>query len=166
MRATSSNRFRVARVLALLLTGASPLACDTVLGLSHYTFRGDESDGETSDASASDASAPGAADGATALADASGDATTCNVDLTVQCYPCVPKVTAQFLNACTNAACVPFDDSKRVTHLLADGGLPPLPANDGGSTADGGSAPDAASAPDAGNAPDDGGGDSGDGGTE
>lgn len=43
------------------------------------------------------------------------------------CYQCKqPKTVAQFANACTSAACTPFDD-KRLTKLTADGGLPPLP---------------------------------------
>jgi hypothetical protein len=42
------------------------------------------------------------------------------------CYACKPKTTDEFLNACTDAKCQPFD-KKRLTHLLPDGGLPPLP---------------------------------------
>lgn len=32
-----------------------------------------------------------------------------------------------FLNACTNAQCVPFDDKARVTRLGDGGALPPVP---------------------------------------
>ncbi len=39
-----------------------------------------------------------------------------------------PETTPQFQNACTEAACAPFDDAKRLTKLTPDGGLPPLPA--------------------------------------
>lgn len=41
------------------------------------------------------------------------------------CYACTPTNTQELLNACTDATCVPFDNS-RCTHLSADGGLPPL----------------------------------------
>lgn len=44
------------------------------------------------------------------------------------CYGCAPETTPQFQNACTEAACAPFDDAKRLTKLTPDGGLPPLPA--------------------------------------
>jgi hypothetical protein len=42
------------------------------------------------------------------------------------CYACAPKTNEQFLNACTDSQCAPFD-RKRLTHLRPDGGLPPLP---------------------------------------
>jgi hypothetical protein len=153
MRFASPNRRtpvtsqRAARAALLLLIAGSSSACDTVLGLSQYTFRGDASASESPDASTmAEASAPGpdaAADVETVDAqapatDAAQDATTCDVDLTSQCYPCAPKITAQFLNACTKATCVPFDDGTRVTRLLVDGGLPPLPTNDAGPPANGG----------------------------
>ena len=57
----------------------------------------------------------GAAGGASCMNDASG------------CYSCSPKTTEQFLNACTSAKCVPFDDHARITTLTANGDLPPLP---------------------------------------
>ncbi|AGP33514.1 hypothetical protein [Sorangium cellulosum] len=41
------------------------------------------------------------------------------------CYSCAPTTNEQLLNACTDAACRPFDDA-RLTNLR-DGGLPPLP---------------------------------------
>jgi len=47
------------------------------------------------------------------------------------CYSCAPKTTPDFLNACTNSGCVPFDDT-RVTRLPPDGGLPPVPPIDAG----------------------------------
>ena len=28
-----------------------------------------------------------------------------------QCYPCAPQTNDQFLNACPNSGCVPFDES-------------------------------------------------------
>lgn len=43
------------------------------------------------------------------------------------CYGCEPMNTQEFHNACTDALCTPFDDSKRLTKLTPDGGLPPLP---------------------------------------
>jgi hypothetical protein len=43
------------------------------------------------------------------------------------CYACPPTAPEQFLNRCNTAACAPFDNRARLTRLLADGGLPPLP---------------------------------------
>lgn len=43
------------------------------------------------------------------------------------CFSCTPKTTTDFHNACSDATCTPFDDAKRVTKLLPDGGFPPLP---------------------------------------
>jgi hypothetical protein len=43
------------------------------------------------------------------------------------CFSCPPKAGLEFENACTNAACEPFDDQKRLTKLTPDGGLPALP---------------------------------------
>ena len=107
--------------------------CTTALGLSDYTFPATEPEAGSSDDSATsrpDQAAP-PADASSAHAEAGAplaeaDAKTCDVDLTAQCYPCAPSSHAQFLNACTSAACVPFDGT-RLTHLLPDGGLPPLP---------------------------------------
>lgn len=43
------------------------------------------------------------------------------------CNACPPKTQVEFLNACTSAACEPFDNKARVTKLTDDGGLPKLP---------------------------------------
>lgn len=63
---------------------------------------------------AADAGAPGAA------------GASCS-DAADHCYSCKPTTSEQFLNACTSAACVPFDDHARITTLTASGDLPPLP---------------------------------------
>jgi hypothetical protein len=42
------------------------------------------------------------------------------------CWACAPESRLEFLNACTNATCVPFDQA-RVTKLSPDGTLPPVP---------------------------------------
>ena len=66
-------------------------------------------------------------------ADGDGDAeASCNVDLSVQCYPCTPVTTVELLNACSNGDCIPFDRSRLTGLLAADGGLPSLPPPDGG----------------------------------
>jgi hypothetical protein len=44
----------------------------------------------------------------------------------VPCYGCAPEKREEFLNACTNAACVSFDPA-RVTKLPPGGTLPPIP---------------------------------------
>jgi hypothetical protein len=43
-----------------------------------------------------------------------------------------PTTNTEFLNACTNAQCFPFDDKVRVTKLGPDGSLPPVPVTDAG----------------------------------
>lgn len=43
------------------------------------------------------------------------------------CYACEPKNTRQFQAACTDAQCVPYDNSVLKPLLTADGGLPPVP---------------------------------------
>ncbi len=47
------------------------------------------------------------------------------------CWKCEPTSWEQLENACTGAACVPFDNTK----LGLDGGLPPLPSGDAGTDA-------------------------------
>jgi hypothetical protein len=42
------------------------------------------------------------------------------------CYSCKPTVDVQFLNACTNAQCSPFDNVARLP-LYNGGNLPPVP---------------------------------------
>ena len=133
---------RLAAATAFFTTATAGVAagCTTALGLSDYTFPATEPEAGSADGSATsrpDQAAP-PADASSAHAEAGephavADAQTCDVDLTVQCYPCAPSSQAQFLNACTSATCVPFD-ATRLTHLLPDGGLPPLPtrAVDGG----------------------------------
>jgi hypothetical protein len=49
------------------------------------------------------------------------------VDAGFTCFSCSPEAGLDFENACTTAACEPFDDQKRVTKLAPDGGLPALP---------------------------------------
>lgn len=48
-------------------------------------------------------------------------------DAGIACFSCKPETTRDFENACTNVECAPFDNTKRLTKLTADGGLPPLP---------------------------------------
>jgi hypothetical protein len=43
------------------------------------------------------------------------------------CYSCTPHSTDEFLNACTEASCVPFDNAALKKYLSPDGGLPKLP---------------------------------------
>jgi hypothetical protein len=42
------------------------------------------------------------------------------------CYSCAPQTTTQYLNACTNAQCSPFDNVARLP-LYNNGNLPPIP---------------------------------------
>jgi hypothetical protein len=100
-----------------LVTGG----CNELIGLTGYTAR--------ADASAPERETVVQADSGAAMAEAS-----CGDDAAASCYPCTPVTNLQFLNACTSASCVPFDDVGRLANLLPDGSLPPLPAlsEDGG----------------------------------
>jgi hypothetical protein len=104
-------------------------------------------DAGTSGASASTAgsassgggtSGDGGPGGSTGAVDAGGDVdaasaagASCTDEAAGNCYSCSPKTSAQFLTACTSAACVPFDDSTRLTKLTSTGELPPLPPASG-----------------------------------
>jgi len=71
---------------------------------------------------------PGSDDGSAGEAGASSDAgASCSDETARNCYSCKPQTSEQFLNACTSAPCVPFDDRARLTHLTPNGELPPLP---------------------------------------
>jgi hypothetical protein len=104
------------RRLALLFlasTGvaAGALACNLVVGT--YEFR------DATDGGAADVHDAGVAEDAS-----------CDVDLSVACYACAPQTNEQFLNACGESPCIPFDRSRLESLLLPDGGLPPLPPLD------------------------------------
>ncbi len=143
-------------IAALLTIAAATVACNAILGLGDYvvgppadagadatpfdsTAPFDAQIGEEPDAAASSASAASdAALGPDAFdASAGSDAPNCNADpLTFtdpsQCYGCTPTTSPQFANACTTSGCVPFDDT-RLTNLLLDGALPPVPPKDASS---------------------------------
>jgi hypothetical protein len=97
----------ITRPLLLLLgCAACSMACNSILGLGDYKVSADASSG----------AGGGGGSGSCAWDPASGN-----------CYPCAPATDPEYLNACTSAACVPFDDKTRITKLLPDGGLPPVP---------------------------------------
>jgi hypothetical protein len=48
-------------------------------------------------------------------------------DAGIACFSCKPEMPLEFENACTSAECAAFDDKTRLTKLLPDGKLPPLP---------------------------------------
>jgi hypothetical protein len=93
-------------------------ACTNLVGLTGYSTRGDSSSSEGGGAALGDAASGTDAQGTNEAG--------CDDDSSV-CYACTPTTAEQLLNACTNATCVPFDDTGRLTHLLPDGSLPPLP---------------------------------------
>lgn len=94
------------RTLLLLLgCAACSVACNSILGLGDYKVSG-----------AAAGAAGGSGGGACDWDPASG-----------ACYPCAPTNDQQYLNACTSAECVAFDDATRITKLLPDGGLPEVP---------------------------------------
>lgn len=43
------------------------------------------------------------------------------------CFACEPESQAEFLNHCTDAQCVPYDNSQIADLLDEDGSVPPLP---------------------------------------
>lgn len=43
------------------------------------------------------------------------------------CYTCEPKNELDFLNACTDSQCTPFDNAARLPLYMAGKALPPLP---------------------------------------
>lgn len=43
------------------------------------------------------------------------------------CYACEPERPEELLNACTEAACLPYDNTQLEGLLLEGGGLPPAP---------------------------------------
>jgi hypothetical protein len=96
------------RLLVLSLIASAPCAgCNSILGLGGFSVGYDAG----TDAGKHDAPGKSCGD-----AVASG-----------QCYPCAPETAPQYLNACTDAGCVPFDDTARIKNLPADGNLPPVP---------------------------------------
>ena len=126
------------------MCGSALLACNVLLGLGDFEVEPNDAgaglrDGapgrvrdavaETRTVAFADSRAGMTSDSAAA---GPADAALCSAEAG-QCYPCTPTSPIEFLNACTSAACVPFDDATRLTRLLADGGLPPLPSADAGS---------------------------------
>ena len=108
----------------MLATALVASGCSTLIGLDGYTTRSEAPDGSQIERPV-DASAD-------TLAPISADSASCEIDASFECYACTPTQPSQFLNACTTATCVPFDDSVRLTNLLDDGGLPPLPVAEAG----------------------------------
>lgn len=43
------------------------------------------------------------------------------------CFSCEPEQPVEFLNACTEAECVPYDNAQIEHLLLEDGSVPPVP---------------------------------------
>jgi hypothetical protein len=43
------------------------------------------------------------------------------------CFSCPPAAQAEFLNACTDAECIPYDNTPLLGLLQEDGSVPPVP---------------------------------------
>lgn len=43
------------------------------------------------------------------------------------CFSCPPSAQAEFLNACTDSACIPYDNGPLADLLLEGGTVPPVP---------------------------------------
>lgn len=63
--------------------------------------------------------------GDTTPGDSGGDTKPWDPDSGV-CFPGTPTKDVEFLNACTSATCIKYDN-KKLKHLKSDGTLPPLP---------------------------------------
>jgi hypothetical protein len=143
---------RVSLVAALACAFAVPLAaggCNALLGLSEYQLGVDSSVPANTDANRPP---DGSTDEEVYAADAS-----CidpNGFGGVGCGTCPPTRNTELLNACTKAACSPFDNVARIAGF-ADGGRRPAPAFDAAppgapdASVDSGSPSSDASAPDA-----------------
>ena len=66
----------------------------------------------------------GAGGGTTSSTGGTGGAPNC--DGPNGCFSCPPTKNVEFLNACTDAQCSPFDDKARLP-LYNNGNLPPVP---------------------------------------
>lgn len=132
-------RFDVHVLVLLSAAAGASAACSTLLGLGDFSVQSDAGGGRDSaeDEDVEGTMSAAANDEAVAIREASVAASAdgdCDVDPRVRCYPCAATTQVQFLNACTSGTCVAFDDT-RLTNLLPDGALPPLPVavtNDGG----------------------------------
>lgn len=96
----------------------------------------DVGDAATDSSDASDATSDSATDASDAATDASDAATDAPVDVRDAasdascvsdggCFAC-PSTSSEIINRCTASSCARFDRT-RLTRLLTDGGLPPLP---------------------------------------
>ncbi len=63
------------------------------------------------------------------VADSGSAEASCSSDAAAGCYACTPTTPYQIINACTSSACVPFDDTNRLTNMPESGTLPPLPTD-------------------------------------
>jgi len=65
-------------------------------------------------------------DADTAPPDANGPDASC-IDDATGCFSCEPKELVEFLNACNDGTCVPFDNAARLPLFKAGQALPPVP---------------------------------------
>ena len=101
-------------ILFFGLLASAALGCNAVFGIGDFHVGEGDAVGDAAIEAASEA---GEAAPSCSMYDAAGG----------RCFPCAPTLDPEFLNACTGAQCVPFDDTTRVSGVLADGGLPPVP---------------------------------------
>jgi len=89
---------------------------------------GPSSAGSPNAADGGKAESGGAEGGGAGEAGTLGDGgASCTDESARNCYACKPSTSEQFLNACTSAACAPFDNHARLSNLTPSGELPPLP---------------------------------------
>lgn len=100
---------------------------------------GDESGSQGAESTAGTPDSTTATDGPTGTATESGGASESGEGTATDtgalacvgpdgCFDCTPEKPLELLNACTDAACAPFANTKDRLPLLADdGSLPPLP---------------------------------------
>ncbi|HEX7666987.1 MAG TPA: hypothetical protein VF407_20800 [Polyangiaceae bacterium] len=103
----------IGAAIAVAALGGGMLACNAILGLGDYQVV----DG-------------GVLPGQDGGPNPGGDCGVASAD--GPCYACDPSTDIEFLNACTDSTCVPFDDKTRIPNF--DASLPdiPEPTPDGG----------------------------------
>jgi hypothetical protein len=109
------------RVIALLLPGAVALGASA--GCSFVIESRDRQCERDADCSGFDGAVCDVAEGVCVPA-SSGTAGCEGPD---GCYSCEPVLPEEFLNACTDSECVPYDNAQLQGLLLEDGSVPPVP---------------------------------------
>lgn len=128
---TTQKRFHVRQLLALLALSAGlvtlGIACDSSDDNPEPTYDPTQPDDGKGGSGGDGNGGSGGSDddgGAGGQGDDGGE--DCWQTEPRVCFQCEPETNAEFLDACTDSQCVPYDNSK-LSMLLPDGKVPPLP---------------------------------------